>query len=105
MRGRPLKTSAVWKLVRELIEAEREQWICVALLELRLQGRITESREDALVAYIEKLLQGHHTYNEWVLEFHPGVWKATKGDHDGCARRGRLAWLDHLIAEAKAKGD
>lgn len=105
MRGRPLKTSTVWKLVRERIASEECVFICHGLDRLLLEGRITVDRHRGLEDEIERLLEGAHTYVGWVHKHHRKIWEETSGNRDEFARQGRLAWLDHLIAEAKSKGD
>lgn len=106
MRGRPLKTSTVWKLVRERISSRVSHEIHWAIVSLEAQGAITESRSLNLTAQVAKALAPAPVYVTWVRREHPQVWADTPAkDRAGAVRQGQLDWLDHLIAEAKAKGD
>ena len=107
MRGRPLKTSTVWKLVRERIEAGGSPTVFDGLWNLALTSRrITHERRSELTGHLRNLLGGYMTYDTWVRQHHWETYCATPAlARKEASKQGQLAWLDHLIAEAKAKGD
>lgn len=106
MRGRPLKTSAVWKLVRERIASGRSVGVHWAIMDLEFHKEISLHRACELTNQIAGLLHPAPTYRSWIRLRHPKVWANTPSfNRFDAAQQGQLDWLDHLIAEAKAKGD
>lgn len=106
MTQRPMKTSHIWKLVRDRIADNRSVEIDSALANLEFRGEISLHRRCELTTKIRSLLRPAVTYKTWIRLKHPKLW----GDAHWVRREkriqeGQLAWLDHLIAEAKAKGD
>lgn len=106
MTQRPMKTSHIWKLVRERLADGRSVEIDSALANLEFRGEISLHRRCELTTEIRSLLHPATTYQTWIRLKHPALWGSTQWVHrERQTQRGQLAWLDHLIAEAKAKGD
>lgn len=51
---------------------------------------------------IEKQLQGHSTYRDWLKQRHPDFWKSNWCTPGGI-QPGRLAWLDNMIKLEKER--
>lgn len=105
---RPItKSSSILAAVRERIESGHNGFICHALADLRLQKRIKEVDRDRLRDHVRNMIHPYYAYGDWVEKNFPRTVQDSwaRGTYFSDARAGRLAWLDHMIAEFKAKGD
>lgn len=98
-----MKTSKIFKLVQTEIK-NGENYVCISLSKLRRECKISYEDQERLQIEISHRLQGCYTVMEWLDVHHPEWADMNTGDSVR-NRTYRLAWLDQLIAEFKAKGD
>lgn len=98
-----MKTSEVFEAAKRVIEAGHVRFICIAISRVlqpeggSLRGEALEKRQ-----LIEIMLEGHDTLENWLMVKHKISEVLLTGEQ---MRLYRMRWLDHLIAEYKAKGD
>lgn len=94
-----MKTSFILKKARALIKSRRERYICCAINTVLKEesGFAWEKR-----GLIMGMLEGCGTLEIWLNTKHGIPYGAMTV---GQMRLYRLRWLDHLIAQYKAKGD
>ena len=99
-------------LARELIQSGQEMFICDALFYLSNTGKITyDVRSDARELLHDRIspdsdeYDWYESYETWIKREHYDLWITSLRDHTlrDKLRRGRLAWLDSLIAEFSEK--
>jgi hypothetical protein len=91
-----MKDSEVLRKARELIDSEKESYICYAISHVT-KGAYWAYTSDtkqakSLHAWIYKMLGGSQTYATWACKT-TGRWPSPRD-----ARKSRLAWLDWMIA-------
>lgn len=102
-----MKSSKALKKVRKLIVSYQENFVCVALYEVGGEETEVYRRLDKLFLSsktVDDWLSQHSTsYCEFRSKFPPPVWVHRRYEEE--MRHYRLAWIDWLIPQYKAKGD
>lgn len=99
------KSSEILKAAKRLIKVEYTSYICFAIKSVH---DATIRDRDRLRNRIMRDIHPYTSYSEWLIREKPGFaskkrlgWYTFEREF----KLGRLAWLDHLIAEYEAKGD
>ncbi len=89
------ETTDFWRLVRERIEREQDEYICFAAR--TVLGWLETMDEAEVCDWVVTHLGGNYSYESWVTtqlgEFMRGEFDARRD----ALRAGRLAWLDQII--------
>lgn len=93
-----MKLSTIYTRARKQVANTNATFICVAIGWL---SRIAAEDQCRATEIIMDRLSGEITYGHWI-EKHHDEWMDRYMDDPVS---GRVAWLDSLIAEFKAKGD
>ena len=113
-----MKTSHVFKKAKRILARnyketkwqwgernKREQFICIALCRLASDGEITKADRHRCEKIVMDLLGGYGTLESWLIEQGHAPGTPFTGAHHTKVQVTRHAWLAHLIAHYKAKGD
>lgn len=96
-----LKSSKALLKAAKMIEAKKENFICIALNHLCLDGKIQRDQLDKLKSDIRLRLDGQITLEQWLAAKVKGysyTWTQKTRAH-------RVAWARQMAAEYAAKGE
>lgn len=105
------KSSTILKHVRKLIEnGDYYYYICYAIDHLEHMGKINPSVARRLKGHVMSQLDGCTSYDSWIRVHHGRLFVVAHNalgtlGLEAKFREGRLAWIDHMIAEFKKQGD
>lgn len=85
----------------------RYEYICWALREATLQNKITTTTYQAAKALINRRIQGHSTFSNWMESYYPWLIDSIADDwrynNSRKMQETRRAWLNALIKELSTK--
>lgn len=98
------QVAKAFKLVRDSLIKRKSwnwNWICFELEDLYDIGLITKKTLDAAKNIIESRLENNSSYQSWVREKHPDVYKSALDSWQflDLMHYGRIQWLESLIEE------
>lgn len=107
-----MEDSEILKLARKYIEFGSEEYICYAICRAvdnkypdisKKEFASLCAKESDLRRWVYSMLEGHDTYETWLLDNHPSFHIAIRdfSGMENILREGRLQWLDWMINECE----
>jgi hypothetical protein len=97
-----MKSSAILKKARKLIESGKFKYVCWAV---EASSKKDKTKGEKIIKFISENIHPHTTLTCWINAEFPQhcIFKALNFDRQ--LRQTRLNWIDHMIKLYKAKKD